>query len=104
MPVIEFENKKIHCPIGSQLREVLIKHGISPHNGNSNFINCRGLGSCGTCAMKITGDVSPMHSKERLRLSLPPHNHVRGLRLSCQIKVLGDIRVEKGKGYWGQIL
>jgi hypothetical protein len=30
-----------------------MKRGISPHNGKSRLINCRGLGTCGTCAVEV---------------------------------------------------
>lgn len=102
MPIIVFDNHKIYCAKGSQLREVLIRHGISPHNDNSRYLNCMGVGTCGTCTVRVTGHVSPMNAIERMRLSLPPHKPGKGLRLSCQTKVLGNIRIEKGKGFWGQ--
>jgi ferredoxin len=102
MPTIQFEERKIYCARGAQLREVLIRHGIVPHNGNSRYLNCMGVGTCGTCAVRVTGHVSPLNAVERMRLSLPPHKPGKSLRLSCQTKVLGDIIVEKGKGFWGQ--
>ena len=43
-----------------------------------------------------------MGLREGTRLSLPPHKKGSGLRLSCQVKVLGDVEVEKFQGMWGQ--
>lgn len=89
------------------LRTALLRNQIiSPHNGRANLINCRGLGTCGTCAIQIQeGDCSPRNAIERTRLSLPP-GHGRGnserLRLACQTKVLGDLVVSKYTGFWGQ--
>ena len=40
---------------GEVLRSAALKRGISPHNGKSMLINCRGLGTCGTCAVEVTG-------------------------------------------------
>ncbi len=65
-------------------------------------LHCRGRGSCGTCAVKIEGDVSEPTKKELLRLRFPPHDVANGLRLACQCSVLGDIKVAKFSGFFGQ--
>jgi len=72
------------------------------YNGNAKIINCRGIGSCGTCAVEIEGEVSPPNWKDKTRLSLPPHSLEKNRRLACQTKVLGDIKVKKYDGFWGQ--
>ena len=54
MPVIDYHGTKIVCEKGANLRHVLIEHDLHPHNGNSKFFNCCGIGSCGTCAVKIS--------------------------------------------------
>ena len=93
---------------GELLRTAALRRGVvSPHNGRATFINCRGLGTCGTCAVEVEGRVaSPdRNPRERLRLSLPPHNPKRQsprLRLACQIQVQGDLCVTKRSGFWGQ--
>lgn len=95
---------------GETLRTAALRRGIvSPHNGRARLINCRGLGSCGTCAVEIVkGHVNPVERNpiEGLRLSLPPHNF-RGdespsLRLACQIQIIEDVSVTKRNGFWGQ--
>jgi ferredoxin len=103
MPEIIFGKKKIHCEPGANLRKVLIDNGIYPHNGASRFVNCFGLGSCGTCAVKIIGKVEPLNATEKLRLAMPPHRIEDGLRLACQIKVTADLQVLKFDGFWGQL-
>jgi len=103
MPEIIFGEKKMHCDRGANLRKVLIDHGIYPHNGASRFVNCFGLGSCGTCAVKIIGKVEPLNATEKLRLSMPPHRLEDGLRLACQIRVEADLEVLKFDGFWGQL-
>ena len=44
---------------------------------------------------------------ERLRLGFPPHktNHSieNNLRLACQCNVLGDLKLEKLAGMWGNL-
>ncbi len=100
---IKINGKTLHCEAGANLREVLIKNDMSPHNGNARYLNCFGLGTCGTCAVKIEGKVLPINSIEKIRLSIPPHQLQQGLRLSCQVAVNNDIEVSKGAGFWGQL-
>jgi ferredoxin len=49
----------------------------------------------------VEGAVSEPTAAERLRLSLPPHDLAAGLRLACQCSVLGDVRVAKLPGFFG---
>ena len=75
------------------------------YNGVANLIHCRGMGTCGTCAVKVEGEVSPMTRIERWRLGFPPHRKTasqkNGLRLACQCCVKGDLEIEKFQGLWG---
>ena len=120
--------KIISAQKGETLRTAMLRRGASPHNGNSRLINCRGLGTCGTCAVEINnakgtaGDgtttdendgaeiaIEPneRNTRERLRLNFPPHGSAdqsSNLRLACQVQVMGDIRVKKRTGFWGQDL
>ena len=88
---------------GELLRTALLRRGFSPHNNNSQLINCRGLGTCGTCAVEVRGAVEPAvaSASERLRLSFPPHELRPNLRLACQCTVHGDVVVKKFEGFWG---
>jgi ferredoxin len=67
-------------------------------------IHCRGLGTCGTCAVKIEGELTPPTRVERWRLNFTPHKNslAKGIRLACQCKPLSDIVLMKEKGKWGQ--
>ncbi|GAB0492639.1 hypothetical protein MMPV_003907 [Pyropia vietnamensis] len=44
-------------------------------------------------------------ARERARLAFPPHtaaaSAARGLRLACQVRVVGDVALAKGDGFWG---
>lgn len=100
MPTVTAQGKKFTCDLGSNLRQVLLDHKIDLYN--SGMINCHGFGTCGTCAVKVEGEVSEIGWQEKARLSLPPHSPTHGLRLSCQTKVLGDVKVTKYDGFWGQ--
>lgn len=102
MPKITAQGKIFDCEMGANLRRVLLAHDVALHNGRANLINCRGIGSCGTCAVMIEGEVSAANWKDRGRRSLPPHDAQRPLRLACQTSVLGDITVTKYDQFWGQ--
>ncbi len=102
MPKITFNNQTIECESGVTLRDALLMAGASPHNGNARWFNCKGFGTCGTCAVHIEGEVPPLNAKEKWRLNFPPHDASNGLRLACQIPVTGDLKVTKHEGFWGQ--
>lgn len=105
--VVTYRGRKIDVKCGERLRTALIRSGSHPHNGGL-LVTCKGIGTCGTCAVAIVdGEVEPaeMSWKEKARLSLPPHSldttSDRGLRLSCQVRVVKDVTVEKYTGFWG---
>ncbi len=100
--IIHFQGRELRCPEGMNLRSFLLQSGLSPHNGAARQINCKGLGSCGTCALEIEGEVSEKTAMERWRLNFPPHQESSGLRLACQCKVRGDLKLRKHPGFWGQ--
>ncbi|MFC7079678.1 2Fe-2S iron-sulfur cluster-binding protein [Halorussus caseinilyticus] len=102
MPTIHFRGNEIECEDGEVLRDALLDADLSPHNGASEYLNCRGHATCGTCAVEVRGGVSGMADDERRRLSLPPHDEDSGLRLACQTRVRGDVEVVKHPGFWGQ--
>ena len=105
---------------GEILRTALLKRGVSPHNGKSRLINCRGLGTCGICAVEITradhGNSNKQeqmdfvfpkgrNAREKLRLNFPPHgspDQSPHLRLACQVQLNSDVNVKKRCGFWGQ--
>jgi len=102
MPTIKYNGFLLNCAIGDNLRSVLKRNGLPPYNGSARMLNCRGLGTCGTCAVEIKGKVSPKTGVEKWRLNFPPHKEANGLRLACQCKVLGDVEVKKHDGFWGE--
>ena len=55
MLTVTFLGKTIQCESGANLRWVLLNHDIPLYNGKAKIINCRGIGSCGTCAVAIEG-------------------------------------------------
>jgi ferredoxin len=99
---VTFQGQAVACAVGDNLRQVLLRHQLPVHNGGAKLINCRGLGTCGTCVVQIEGPVSEANWRDLARRSLPPHAPQRDLRLACQTQVLGDIQVTKYEGFWGQ--
>lgn len=102
MPDVTAQGKTFACPVGANLRRVLLQNSIALHNGQSQVVNCRGLGTCGTCAVRVEGAVSEANWRDLARRSLPPHSPERNLRLACQTQVLGSVQVTKYDGFWGQ--
>ena len=102
MPTIEFAGHRVECPRGANLRVVLLRARLPLYHGAARALHCRGLALCGTCAVRIEGEVSPPTQGEIRRLSLAPHKAESGLRLACQVSVLGDLKVEKHGGLFGQ--
>ena len=73
------------------------------------MINCRGIGTYGTYAVTVESEVSAVNwpkqtqrQRSTIQESLPPHSPTNGLGLTCQIQVLGDVKVTKFYGFWGQ--
>ncbi|HBE67156.1 MAG TPA: (2Fe-2S)-binding protein [Planctomycetaceae bacterium] len=110
MPQITFANRTIACTKGENLRTVLMREGLPLYNGAAKQIHCRGIGTCGTCAVELAASAANSNEQElvssptlveRVRLVVPPHVGSSGLRLACQCRVFGDITVTKHAGLWG---
>ncbi len=122
MPTIKFvkEKKEIEVPEGAVLRNEAIKAGINLNQGLSGisdgidrftaavnkWVNCKGLGMCGTCRVLITkgmDNTNKMTMREKLKFKYLPIpdpipclayiGHEETMRLACMTKVLGDIEV-----------
>ena len=81
---------------------VLLRARLPLYTKVARALHCRGHGTCGTCAVHIEGAASEPTAAELRRLRLPPHKPESGLRLACQVNVLGDLEVTKHDGLWGQ--
>ena len=51
---------------------------------------CGGVCSCGTCIIKVEGELSAVQSREKLVLG---YSRIKSHRLACQAKILGDVIV-----------
>lgn len=102
MPVVRFAGQTVECLHGANLRMVLLRARLPLYHSVARAIHCRGYGTCGTCAVRIQGNVSEPTPAELRRLDFPPHHVDGGLRLACQCQVLGDLEITKHAGLWGQ--
>jgi ferredoxin len=117
MPLVKFinENKEIEVPHGANLRKEAMNAGINVHQGVNGygatinkFVNCHGIAQCGTCRVNIVKgmeNASPMGTMEKFRFynplpdpfpSMAYVGNEETMRLSCQVRVLGDMEVESG--------
>jgi ferredoxin len=101
MPTVRFAGTEVECLPGSNLRMVLLRARLPLYNSVAAALNCRGGGICGTCAVRIEGEASPPTPAEQRRLSLFPHRPDSGVRLACQVSILGDLVVTKPPGLFG---
>ena len=101
MPVVTFhsEHRSVEADAGTNLRQLMLRVGVTPYAGISQLTNCRGHNFCGTCAVEVVDGkgVSPRSEEEENTLS---GNFViarvagKTIRLACQTKVTGDVTVK----------
>ncbi|QDS90555.1 hypothetical protein EC9_47690 [Rosistilla ulvae] len=101
MPTVRFKNASIQCDAGDNLRKVLLRSKTSVYNGIARAVNCRGMGICGMCTVRLRGSASWPSRYETAILSMVPGATRLGLRLACLCTVHGDLSVEKFSGTWG---
>src|SRR5919199_1884606 len=103
-------------PHGANLRQAARAAGIEIYRGPDKYLNCRGLGLCGTCRVLVKKgmeNLSPKTAIERLNLAAHPVTmfaalgHEDEMRLACQVKVNGDCTIEthppfnwSGETFW----
>lgn len=114
MPKVFFVNEKqeVEVPAGANLRAEARKAGIELYRGIDKYINCRGLGLCGTCRVLVKKGMENLSTKgllERFKLAtmLSAIGHEDEIRLSCQVQVNGDCQVVtrppfnvSGENFW----
>jgi ferredoxin len=118
MPKVTFVSQKteIEVPQGSNLRQEARKAGVAIYKGLDRYLNCRGLGLCGTCRVLVKKGVENLNKKtlmEKINLNLHPLTmlaalgHENEMRLACQVQVNGDCAVEttpafnwSGENFW----
>jgi ferredoxin len=98
---ITAEGKTFEVAMASNLRESLLDRNINLYNSGATILNCHGHGTCGTCLVQVEGNVSAPTQIEKIRMALPPNSSHPERRLSCQVKVMGDVRVTKFDDFFG---
>jgi ferredoxin len=119
MPKVSFvaEKRDIDVPEGANLRTEALKAGV-PVNfqmGSATvgkFLNCHGLGSCGSCHVLVKKgmeNLSPKGRWEKFRLALmmATIGHEDESRLACKTQVNGDCTIQtnpaldlSGENFW----
>ncbi len=121
MPTVTFVNEKktVEVPQGANLRQEALKAGVQLYPwGHRTFpFNCQGLGLCCSCRVVVKDGLDACSGQgifEKLSLLSNPLGffarigHEKDLRLACQMRVKGDIKVETqpsinwhGEKFWG---
>lgn len=87
----------LHVPPGSNLRDVLLDHELSPYARYTEDLNCGGRGLCATCGVWVEEGppAEQWHDRLAQRFGYP--------RLSCQITIEHDtaVRLATDKLVWG---
>ena len=121
MPIVKFvnEKKEIEVPVGSYLRTVAAQAGINLNLGVNGYggainkyMNCKGMGMCGTCRVLITRgmqNTNPLTTREKLKFRTPIPTPLPDpipclayvgnedtMRLACMTQIRGDIEVVSG--------
>ena len=118
MPKVKFikEKTEIEVPQGANLREEARKAGIQVYPGVNKYLNCMGMGQCGTCKVLIKKgmeNTGPKTFMEKFNFNFHPMTmmayigHEEEMRLSCQVEVKGDCTIEtrpplnlSGETFW----
>jgi ferredoxin len=106
--VLNEQKKEIEVQPGANLRVALREAGVQVYSGIDKYLNCRGLGMCGTCAVYVKKGMDNLSKKsmmEKVNFTLHPKTsfavigHEDEMRLACQCSVQGDVEVEVRPGF-----
>jgi len=118
MPKVTFVNEKedLEVEAGSNLRQAALQAGIRIYDGVERYLNCRGLGLCGTCKVLVKSGMENLNRRtlaEKANLSMHPLSllasigHENEIRLACQVVINGDCSIEttpglniSGENFW----
>lgn len=91
--VISFPQTKF-LPLSLEFNACLAEY-LTPDNSPILF-GCR-TGLCGTCLVKVVGEILSPEAEEREILAILAPDDVQA-RLACQIKLTGDIAIRAYQG------
>ncbi|MFQ5824771.1 MAG: hypothetical protein ACE5JB_11990 [bacterium] len=92
MPSVHFEepNVTVTARAGKDIRKIAQINNVSVYGGVNKFINCRGIGLCGTDRIIVEPQdcVTQPTWKEKLHFGDKPK-----MRLACQAKLTDDANI-----------
>lgn len=93
MPKVVFvnEHRIVEVPSGKNLKTLALELGINPHREFFRGVNCGFFGLCGTCQVWVREGSSGSTNARNLREKMAGMRGER--RLSCQVKILGDVEI-----------
>ena len=116
--ILNEQKKELEVAPGTNLRQALREAGIEVYSGIDKYLNCRGLGLCGTCAVLVKKGMEGLSKKslrEKFNFTFHPKSsfaiigHEDEMRLSCQCKVEGACEIEvrpafnlSGEVFWSK--
>ena len=95
MPRVKFsrlQRPSIDVQMGANLMRSLLGVGLPVAS------SCNGDGICGKCKLRVTPESSLSTPNFEEQLLKEKYALARGERISCQVKILGDIEVDAS--YW----
>ena len=116
--ILNEQKKEIEVPAGTNLRIALREAGVQVYKGIDKYLNCRGLGLCGTCGVLLKEGADHLSKKtlrEKFNFMFHPKTsfavigHEDEMRLACQCSVEGDVAIEvrpafnfSGEVFWSK--
>jgi len=116
--ILNEQKKELEVPAGTNLRLALREAGVQVYKSIDKYLNCRGLGMCGTCAVLVKDGADHLSKKtlrEKFNFTFHPKTsfavigHEDEMRLSCQCCVEGDVAIEvrpsfnfSGEVFWSK--
>jgi ferredoxin len=116
--ILNEQKKELEVVAGTNLRTALREAGVEVYSGIDKYLNCRGFGLCGTCAVLVKKGMEGIGKKtlrEKFNFTFHPKSsfavigHEDEMRLSCQCHVEGDCEVEvrpafnlSGETFWAK--
>jgi ferredoxin len=93
MPKVVFvnEHRIVEVPAGKNLKSLALELGINPHREFFRGVNCGFFGLCGTCQVWVRESAAGSTNTTNLREKMAGMRGER--RLSCQVKILGDVEI-----------
>jgi len=86
--------QEVRLGYGANLRQAILYTEAEIYKGINKFLNCRGMGLCAKCLVEIDNpenvNADTFFESTQRKLHKFPENQ----RMSCRVKVYGDIHVK----------